>query len=347
MNGSDFVHVPALVYGTRPDTVFCSVRDGSFPMACLSDLALRWILIAAESTFAPSQGGSPISRRSSALRRKQHIYQAMGMALNQSPHAISDNLLGGMIMATVTESRIPDPAACHVHFEGYERAICIRGGLDSSLRVSSVKALRLAHLMPYIVCEPVEVEEEPGLQKQAEDLLCFLDARLPFSGLRPRNYREPGSFSTGEHLLLGEEWIPYLRPAEDRLRGYADESSHFLSLYLIAAAVSRLRDCYNTRTAPFIFVNHLTAAMTASSAVNRVTGGYELTLQGFMWVVFNCVLGLWEAPAAATGESSGNLHMLLSLSIDALRAFRRVTAKGARTEIRAVLGDRVWGLAGR
>ncbi|KAL2801588.1 hypothetical protein BJX63DRAFT_417032 [Aspergillus granulosus] len=301
-------------------------------------------------------GERTLAPHSSILCRKQQLYQTLNTALRQNPDTVSDDLLGDIIMAAVTESRIPDMAACRVHFRGFEEAIRIRGELENSLRAASTKALQLAHLMPYIVCEPLGDEErdheearggrEPSIVNQTEDFQSFLVAELAFSSnpTQPTppdpcahtDSRNPESLPTVVSIL-DAELVSYLRPEGDRLVSFTDESSNFLSLYLIATT---LRSGGSSPSSADRFIAHLASVFRAASALHKPTEVVSLTGQGFMWVVFNAVQGHWETHYG----SSGALFMLLSHSIRALRAFRNLTSKRARKKARMLMCEALWGL---
>lgn len=249
-------------------------------------------------------------------------------------------------MATITESRFSNPAACRIHLHGYEQVLRNRGDLENSLLRSSSKATQLAHLMPYLVCEPVEEEGSNDL-KQIEDFLWFLNAELPppvFTQLscpnsseRKDNENLPGVTTICSH----EELASYVQPDESRTSIYTDESSIFLSLYLITAG---LRYLGRFSLSADRFISHLESALRAASAVDKNTGALLLTDQGFMWVVFNVVQE--DIMGAAWGYTDALVFLLIT-STAALKAFRKMTSKSARCEMRHLLYRDLLGLPRR
>jgi hypothetical protein len=186
------------------------------------------------------------------------------------------------------------------------------------------------------VCEPVEEEGSNDLE-QIEDFLWFLNAELPppisaqfscpSSSERKDNENLPGVTT----ICSYEKLASYLQPDESRISGYTDESSIFLSLYLITAG---LRCVGRFSLGADRFISHLDSALRAASAFDKNTGALLLTDQGFMWVVFNVVPE--DIMGAAWGYTDA-LFFCLITSTAALKAFRQMTSKSARSEMKYLL----------
>ncbi|EAW11913.1 uncharacterized protein ACLA_006710 [Aspergillus clavatus NRRL 1] len=346
---SYLLRVPSRVYGTRPDTVFSSVRDVSFPISLSSSLTLQWMLIAAHGLFTHQPMGSSISL--SLTHRKHHAYRLLKDALNRSGGVITDEILGGIIMAAITESRLSDPAASGAHLQGYEGALRARGGLRASLLLCSIPAVRIAHIMPYMVCEPPQ-DPAGGPPNAAQEVQVFVEflrvvIRQPSVAgsadlVPPQDPRvQLKKLSLIAPSLLRGTLAYYLQPEEARILRFADESSAFLSLFLIALTLWKISDSVSNSQ---VFITRLITVLELSTAFDRVKGSLLLTDQGFMWVVLKAVLDFGRTSYDLSKDKE--VQPIVD-SVNAFRAFRRLSTREARTQVRLLLlrllsGDAVW-----
>lgn len=147
--------VPSEIYGTRPDAIFDSVREVSFPISLSSPLTLQWmpIAIAAHGKFSRYGPRDRAQAQISLLHRKHRAYQSLNSSLQQRHQAISNDVLYDIIMAIMTESRLADVEAANAHLVGYEIAVQLRGGLRSIVLASSAtQSTYMSHIMPYLTC---------------------------------------------------------------------------------------------------------------------------------------------------------------------------------------------------
>ncbi|KAL3470101.1 hypothetical protein BJX99DRAFT_57326 [Aspergillus californicus] len=285
---SYLLQVPARVYGTRSDTVFSAVRDVSFQISLTSSLTLYWMLVAARGLFTNTSDGL---EQISLIGRKHRAYRLLNNCIRQSGGRISDEVLGGIIMAAITEARLSDPKASHAHLHGYEAAIRARGGLRTSLEACSISALRLAHLMPYLVCEPLQVGGDSKVHM--EQFVQFLTSEMRHRGFSPLPSEvspEAGllqfqSMMIGPALTNGVLGV-YLWPQERHVVRYVDEASSFLALFLITLTLWRASESFSNAQ---LFATQLRMVLNNSAAFDAQTGNPLLTMQGFMWVVIKAI----------------------------------------------------------
>jgi hypothetical protein len=295
------------------------------------------MLIAADGMLASNKTQEA---RMNFFRRKNRAYQSLNNALSRDGGKVSDALLGGIIMATITESRLSDSAACNAHLQGYEAAIRARGGLRNSLLVCSTPALTIAHLMPYLVCDPdlPLMEAESSVLQQVQTFVEFLTAEM-----RPLGFSKPISAGDDERGLVQLETMSliesvlsrrtvmfYLRPVEAGVQGYIDESSNVLSLYLIALTLWRARESGSSAE---IFLDRLASVLRQSSTVDSVTGDPRLTEHGFMWVTLKAVQDFHA-------RLSDYKHNTIQTTLDAVNvlvAFRKIASRDARNQARYLL----------
>ncbi|KAL2793260.1 hypothetical protein BJX66DRAFT_231495 [Aspergillus keveii] len=330
---SYLLHVPARVYGTRSDTIFSSVRDVSFPISLGSSLTLWWMLIAANSLF--TNAGST-NGQVSTVERKQRAYQLLNEALRQSAGQITDEILGGIIMAAITEARLLDPVATNAHLQGFEAAIRSRGGLRSSLLSCAIPALRFAHVMPYLVCGPVQdtgQSEHDQLQRFVQFLMSEMRHRgfSPFPTVSspvadPMQLKNIIIVPSLLHSSLGS----YLQPDERLITRFVDEAACFLSIFLITLTLWRVSESLLSTQ---LFVTRLDTVLQSSSAFDE-HGAPMLTVQGFMWVVTKAIQD-FQAVYHELSEDHGLWPILHG--IDALRVFRGMTSYNARQQARRIL----------
>ena len=78
--------------------------------------------------------------QSAYLDRKYRAYQSLNEAVHQSRGVVSDAVIGCIIMAIVSESRLSKAEATNAHLLfSYETAVRLRGGLRSIILASPTK----------------------------------------------------------------------------------------------------------------------------------------------------------------------------------------------------------------
>ncbi|KAL2840275.1 hypothetical protein BJY01DRAFT_250054 [Aspergillus pseudoustus] len=334
---SYLLHVPSRVYGTVLDSIFNPVRDISFPISLGSAQTMRWPLIAADGLFTSSRtrGDTQIS----LIRRNDQAYRMLNECLAQNNGVVSDDLLGGIIMATITKSRLLDPFASNAHLQGFEAAVRVRGGLEASLVQCSSRALGMAHVMPYSVCALLKydgpvVDEARQLQQFVKGLqagmghLSFADFAAPGSPLAGlRSLKNSSCIKpTLSHTLLGF----YLRPDERRLARFSDESPSYLALFLFKMTFYMVSEAGLSAE---LFLSRLVTVLEGSAAFDAKTGTPLLTEQGFMFVVLKSVQDFLQD----YGLSSKYEAAPIVSGIDALKEFRALPSQRARRKARSIL----------
>ncbi|KAL4959699.1 uncharacterized protein BDV14DRAFT_205446 [Aspergillus stella-maris] len=327
---TDLLEIPPRVYGTRPGTVFSAVRDVSFPISLGSSLTIWWMLIAADRLFAVN------GQRENVVFRKRRAYRLLNAHVKDCKGRINDEILGGVIMAAITEARLFDPIACNAHLKGYEAAIQARGGLAASLLSCNIPALRLAHLMPYLVCPLLPTGGREDEEEQVQQFSTFLLSKLRQRDLSQFSVDVPTQTEICQlknkvagKVLLHRVLGPYLRPGNQQAR-YMDEAALFLSLFWITLALSKATEStYNSH----LFASHMILIFQNSTAFDARTGLPCLTEQGLMWVVLKAVLDFDNL----VGSSNENELRAVLDGIDALQAYREMTSSSARMQVRAML----------
>ncbi|KAL4886104.1 hypothetical protein BJY04DRAFT_229278 [Aspergillus karnatakaensis] len=320
---SYLVEVPARVYGTRPDAIFSPVRDVSFPNALTFSLTMRWMLIAASALYANTSmtiGGMTLANR------KHDAYQRLNEAIDLSDGIVTDEVLGGIIMATMTEARLADPTAAKAHLQGYEAAIRARGGIRASLIACGLPALRITHLLPYLFSQPMPTSEHGDAQHLNKFLLLLLSQGISQSS----NALSPGIPQLLEPALSYTPLAFFLQSDDTHLQSFADEASSFLALFLMTLVLSRIR---NSSTDPQVFTARLVTILETSCAFDP-QGVPLLTDQGFMWTVIRAIQDS-ESSFTELNEDNG-LWMILH-AINALRIFRTMSMRETRMQARLLL----------
>ncbi|KAL4790117.1 hypothetical protein BDV19DRAFT_394361 [Aspergillus venezuelensis] len=324
------LEIPPRAYGTRPDTVFSAVRDVSFPISLGSSLTIWWMLIAADGLFAVN------GQRENVVFRKRRAYRLLNAHVKDCKGEINDDIMGGVIMAAITEARLLDPIACNAHLKGYEAAIHARGGLAASLSSCTIPALRLAHLVPYLVCPllPTCVHVDEG--EQVQHFSTFLLSKLRQKGSSQFSIDAPTQAEVCQpkdkvagKVLLHSSLGPYLRPSNQEAR-FMDEAASFLSLFWIALTLSKpTESTYDS----YLFASRVISIFQNSTAFDAETGLPCLTEQGLMWVVLKALLDF----DSVVGSSNENELRAVVDGIDALQAYRAMISPSARVQVRMML----------
>ncbi|KAL4898995.1 hypothetical protein BDW74DRAFT_120402 [Aspergillus multicolor] len=324
------LQVPARVYGTRTDTIFSAVRDVSFPISLGSSLTMWWMLIAANGVFSDYGDNNQVTRR------KRQAYRLLSGHIDDGRGKVDDATLGGIIMAAITEARLSAPTACHAHLNGYEAAICARGGLRESLISSTIPALRMAHIMPYLVCDPLLNEVGSSDAQQVQRFLSFVATKMRHRGLSPFSdtaFAEVDLFQLNMVVpgWLLEKFGSYLNPLERQPSRFMDEAASFLVLFLIILTLWRTSESpYNSQ----LFASRMAILFNASTAFDPVTGNTLLTQQGFLWIVIKAVADL---QGMLYGPNLENEVWPVIQAVEALKAFRSMTSSSARLQARLML----------
>ncbi|KAL2851046.1 hypothetical protein BJY01DRAFT_122047 [Aspergillus pseudoustus] len=336
---SYLLRVPVHVYGTRTDTIFSAVRDVSFPISLGSSITMWWMLIAANGLFT-NTGTS--DGKMSVVERKHRAYQLLNDALRQSSGQVTDEILGGIIMAAITEARLLDPEATNAHLQGFEGAIRSRGGLRASLLGCAIPALRFAHMMPYLVCGPVQDMGESD-QDQLLQFGHFLMFQMRHRGFSPfpTQPSPAADLMQFKNIIVVPELLHsslsfYLQPDERLFTRFVEEAASFISLFLITLTLWRLSESLLSTQ---LFVTRLATVLENSSAFDQ-RGVPLLTTQGFMWVVIKAIQDF----QAVYHELSAD-HGLWPIlhGIDALRMYRGMTSFRARKQARQLLLNVLYG----
>jgi hypothetical protein len=347
----DLLVVPNNVYGTRFDTIFSSVRDVSFPISLSSPLTLQWMLIAAHGRFSGYGLPDDQARKKTALlRRKHRAYRSLNDALQQSSRVVADEVLGGIIMAIITESRLADVEASNAHLLGYEIAVRLRGGLRSIILASSAtQTSHMSHIMPYLACQPVASQSSIDPAQEFANFLNFFAGEVGYlDNIRSsisRNIDLVGERGTNRtatlksqpfisQFLINTELAGYVRPQLNESLQYMDQSSQFLSLYLITLTLYWLENCQKSYTERFL--RHLLKVLKQSSTFDRV-GNPLLTIQGFLWVVVKAVLDLGDMFYSGEACSHHRAQTIVD-AVEALKFFRKIRSTLAMNEVVLFLG---------
>lgn len=296
-----------------------------------SSLMMWWVLIAADGLFA-RPGADRADYVDTVAGRKGQAYRLLKYSLSQNAGKVTDDILAGIIMAAVTEARLSDPMACQAHLKGYEAAIQARGGLKRSLMDCQIPASRLAHLMPYIVCEPLPAGEEAVEEEQVRRFIGFListmndaprvEAVSPQAGLAQLK-----SMAVGLGVLRSGLRF-YLRPEERKVPRFPDEVALFLALFLVMRTLWTLRESAKDSQ---LFMSRLNAFFEASTGFDTRTGRPLLTEQGMVCVIIKVVQNIPEAP-----HSSGEIPTLIRC-VEAIKLYRTMTLRSARDRARVIL----------
>lgn len=297
-------------------------------MSLGSSLTMWWMIIAADGLFAHPGA----DHAETVARRKGQAYRLLKHSLSQNAGKITDDLLGGIIMAAITEARLSDPIACHAHLKGYEAAIEARGGLKKSLMDCEIPGLRLAHLMPYLVCEPFPAAEGSVEEEQVQRFIEFLISRMndttgPAAVSPQAGLAQLKSMVVGLGLLRSGLRF-YLQPDEREVTRFADEAALFLALFLVTRTLWKYRESADDSQ---LFLSRLNAFFEASTGFDPHTGRPLLTEQGLMCCVIKVIQNLPGTP-----HSDGGVSTLIH-SVDAVQVYRTITLRSAREEARLIL----------
>jgi hypothetical protein len=309
------------------------------------------MLIAAHGRFSGNGHPQDQARTKTALlRRKHRAYQSLNDALQRSHQAVPDEVLGGIIMAIITESRLSDVEASNSHLLGYEIAVRLRGGLRSIILGSSAtQSSHMAHIMPYLACQPVASQSSVDATEESTNFLKFFAAAVGYLGNMwlglSRNTDLIGDSGSSfmaplkwqpfiTEFLLDSELAGYVQPQLKESLPYMDQSSHFLSLYLIALTLYRLDNCQETYIEQFL--RHLCAVLKQSSTYDQA-GKPLLTIQGFLWVVVKTMLDLGDMFYLGEACAQHRAQTIMD-AVEALKVFRKMRSFLARNEVISFLG---------
>ncbi|KIX96861.1 uncharacterized protein Z520_07581 [Fonsecaea multimorphosa CBS 102226] len=320
------------IYGTKRNPGFSSVRDVSFVAALTSPFTLQWMVISAEALLMRYRGAP---EPPSLFRRKAVAYLALQKYLEDfSREKVTDEIVSGLIMAIIAESRIAGPQVSNLHLKAYEAVIKVGGGLRQVLAASPRPFDQMSHFMPYLICEPLAdalvFSEE--FEDQAMDLLRIIvkgessadPAELIFTvsheiarpqvlflslrGSLPQQIRR---------LLLFSVIAPYLRVDMWEGRLYVQKSSHFLSLFLLVSTFWKLRHDYRSQTAFFSSLYRL----FMNSATRNQAGSWLLTEEGFFWVVVKACFDVYTNSSDREVRLKNYIDFLAE-AVSALKLFR-------------------------
>ncbi|GAM43748.1 hypothetical protein TCE0_060f18811 [Talaromyces pinophilus] len=307
------------------------------------------MLVAAHGIFSTYGHPQHEARTQTALlRRKHRAYQSLNEALQRNHQSVPDDVLGGIIMAIITESRLADAKASNAHLLGYEIAVRLRGGLRSIILGSSAtQTSHMSHIMPYLACQPVPSESNVDTTTQDfNNFLNFFWGQVGCLGnMRSRNTDPIGD--SGPSFMAPLKSRPFIREFlhDTELAGYLqlqlkeslpymDQSSQFLSLYLIALTVYRLDNSQEVHIEPFL--RHLCTVLRSSSTYDGA-GNPLLTTQGFLWVVVKAVLDLGDMFYLGQACSQHRAQTIVD-AVEALKVFRKMRSFLVRNEVISFLG---------
>lgn len=296
-----------------------------------SSLMMWWVLIAADGLFA-HPGADRADHADTVAGRKGQAYRLLKYSLSQNAGKVTDNILAGIIMAAITEARLSDPIACQAHLKGYEAAIQARGGLKRSLMDCQISATRMAHLMPYIVCEPLPAAEGAVEEEQVRRFVEFLISMMndapgvqavsPQAGLAQLKGMVVGLGVLRSGLRF------YLQPEERKVTRFPDEMALFLALFLVTRTLWTLRESAKDGQ---LFMSRLNAFFEASTGFDPHTGRPLLTEQGLVCVIIKVVQNLPDTPHTSC-EISTLMHC-----VEAIQLYRTMTLRSARDQARLML----------
>jgi hypothetical protein len=244
-------------------------------------------------------------------------------------------------MGAVTEARLSDSKACNAHILGFEAAIRNRGGLRASLLACAFPAQRLSHLTPYLMCGPSpldDIEEDCG-HDEYEQFTRFLTLQMCSRGFSTyrvdaspeADFLQMGSIIVGlGSALLYTPLAFYLQADDRRIVHYADESSSFLSIFLITLTLWKASESFHNTQ---LFIERLSMVLEGSCTFDA-DGVPMLTQQGLAFAVIKAIQDL-QAHLNDLSEES-ELWPILH-GFDALRVFRTMRSYKTRRRARALL----------
>lgn len=239
-------------------------------MSLGSSLTMWWMLIAADGLFAHPGADAA----DTVARRKGQAYGLLKHSLSENSGKVTDDILGGIIMAAITEARLSDPIACHAHLRGYEAAIEARGGLKRSLMDCEIPGLVLAHLMPYLVCEPLPAAEGSIEEEQVQAFVELLMSRMNDATGRDAVSPQAGlaqlkSIVVGLGVLRSGLRF-YLQPEERKVPRFADEAALFLAFFLVTRTLWTYRESVEDCQ---LFMSHLMLSSKPALDSTRIQDG--------------------------------------------------------------------------
>jgi hypothetical protein len=296
------------------------------------------MLIAADALFANISVGD---RQLSVMSRKHRIYRYFSTLLDESGGRVTDEILGGIIMGAVTEARLSDSTAWNAHIQGFESAIRDRGGLRASLVACGFPALRFSHLMPYLMCGPGSLHdiEEDNSNEEFEQFTRFLTLQMCCRGFStsPEDVSPEAGLPQMASIIVGlgssllrTPLAFYLEVDDRRIVHYADESSSFLSIFLITLTLWKASESLHTMQ---LFIQRLQMVLEGSCAFDE-NGMPMLTLQGLMFAV---IKGIQDIQAQINSMSEETELWPILHGVDALRVYRSMRSYKARRSARALL----------
>jgi hypothetical protein len=110
----DLLATPVRIYGTRPGSLYCPVRDMNVPQIQLNPLWLQWTLLFAEHSTMPA---GP-HRSTAVLARRAQIYTYMNELVSNSETRFSDATITGLAFGSLIEWQVGslDVARQHLGF---------------------------------------------------------------------------------------------------------------------------------------------------------------------------------------------------------------------------------------
>lgn len=252
-------------------------------------------------------------------------------------------------MAIITESRLADAKASNAHLLGYEIAVRLRGGLRSIILGSSAtQTSHMSHIMPYLACQPVPSESNVDTTQEFNNFLNFFGGQVGCLGNMRSDVRNSDHIGDSRpsfmaplksrpfirEFLHDTELARYLQPQLKESLPYMDQSSQFLSLYLIALTVYRLDNSQEVHIERFL--RHLCTVLRSSSTYDGA-GNPLLTIQGFLWVVVKAMLDLGNMFYLGQAYSQHRAQTIVD-AVEALKVFRKMRSFLARNEVISFLG---------
>lgn len=317
--------------------MFSPVREVSLDKAAISAPTLQWMIISAQWSIAQKSGNKE-DPHLSFFQRKAKAYRDMNRQLGARPSGdkVPEEVIYGIIMLLITESRGASPRITKIHLKAYEIAVETRGGIDEMIRGSPLAPFEYAaHLMPYLVSQPEMsdvVFHEPCagdavhiLQRIAigeVDTSAFADFEnilvSPHDGLSdPPAMKE--LFPQDLHEILTSRPISTYLQAETSSRPYLVRAAHFISLFILVSTLWKLR---GESPLQIKFLNRL-SVLIAKSTARDAAGSPLLTIQGFFWLVVKAGFDVYDGLKVEAQRSSHQVDLLVD-AILALKLFRLV-----------------------
>jgi len=301
--------VGGLVYGTRPDAMFCPVRDVTFVNASKHPLVLQWVIIGSEAYLAARQG---LPEPATLFRRKVQVYREMNDKLSHPVERCSEGTFIAITGAIIIDSRAIGAKVASMHLRGLEMLVRHRGGLESFYRENPstygvfffvwahhmCNGGGVAHLAQLNLYQSNFLQTLRDLQswnqKYRHDVKRLHVRRLWHGGAHRSSKSEQSSIPRNDDTLLEDyvsSWTKafsstsVLRPMIDPdypCSDIVESACHFSNIYTLNLTL------WTFREDPAIgasFLNRILRHMEENGTKDPITGLTSLTLSALVWML--------------------------------------------------------------